>query len=45
MLRSWETPGSKPKLQRLADLYDAYVRDLITPAEYHRARAKIVTEP
>lgn len=45
LLRSWETPGSKPKSQRLADLYDAYLRDLITPAEFHRARAKIATEP
>jgi hypothetical protein len=44
MVHSWETPGSKSKQQRLADLFDAYQRDVITPAEYHRARAKIVAE-
>jgi hypothetical protein len=44
LVRTWEVPGSKSKEQRLADLFDAYSRDLISPSEYHRARAKIVAE-
>ena len=45
ILRTWEVPGGKTKDQRLGDLYDAYSRDLISPSEYHRARAKIIGEP
>lgn len=44
LVRTWEVPGGKTKEQRLADLFDAYSRDLISPSEYHRARAKIVAE-
>jgi len=45
LVRTWEIPNGKSKEQRLADLYDAYSRDLISASEYHRARAKIVSEP
>ena len=45
IVRTWEVPGGKTKEQRLADLYDAYSRDSISPSEYHRARAKIISEP
>ena len=40
-----ETKLPAPKSQRLADLLNSYRRDQITPAEYHRQRAKILAEP
>jgi hypothetical protein len=41
-------PGTsliKTKEDRLADLLDSYRKDLISPIEYHKERAKILAEP
>ena len=37
--------GPKTKQQRLAELNEAYTKDQVTPADYHRARAAILAEP
>ena len=40
-------PAASPagKTERLMELLDAYKRSLLTPAEYHQRRAKILAEP
>jgi hypothetical protein len=40
-----ESPLPKSKQERLADLLEIYRLNLITPADYHSARAKILAEP
>jgi hypothetical protein len=39
-----DLPISPAKQRRLADLLDAYMKDQITPAQYHLERAKIIAE-
>ena len=41
----WTAVAGKSKVQRLAELLDAYTHDIIGPPEYHRERAKILAEP
>jgi hypothetical protein len=38
-------PITAAKRQRLTTLLDAYMKDQITPAQYHLERAKILAEP
>ena len=38
-------PVERIKQQRLDELLKAYKADLITPTDYHRQRAKILSEP
>jgi hypothetical protein len=39
------SPLPQNKQQRLADLLESYRMNLITPTDYHSARAKILAEP
>jgi len=40
-----DSPLPQNKQQRLSDLLETYRMNLITPADYHAARAKILAEP
>jgi hypothetical protein len=40
-----ESPLAKTKQEKLAELLEAYRHNLITPADYHNSRAKILAEP
>ncbi len=37
--------GAKTKKQRLDELTEVYRKDMISPSEYHKQRAKILAEP